>query len=206
MPANGKTKGKFELLALAPVNYSLTDGTSIPPPPDSPTDENSRPAARSDDTEHTSSTTNHRPAALNADAQAALEGRGRSSVYNMPMSPASSRRPSSIRKFLSRKSLHVNYTNGADQNGSSEDLPGRPESRNSLAPSQSLSKKKSGSWFKRLSSVNRTATVYENEPEPKEPPKGPPPPKLPELNQLRAKISDGDEGSLGGEGLFKNIR
>jgi hypothetical protein len=35
---------------------------------------------------------------------------------------------------------------------------------------------------------------------------GPPPPKLPELNQLKAMIADGDGGSLGGGEMFKNIR
>ena len=34
---------------------------------------------------------------------------------------------------------------------------------------------------------------------------GPPPPKLPELNQLKAKVPE-NEGSLGGEDMFKNIR
>lgn len=36
--------------------------------------------------------------------------------------------------------------------------------------------------------------------------KGPPPPKLPELNQLKAKIQDNDEGSLGADDMFKNIK
>jgi hypothetical protein len=65
-----------------------------------------------------------------------------------------------------------------------------------------LVKKKS--WFRRLSSVPRTSTVYENEPEQKRP-MGPPPPMLPELNQLKAKIPEDDDGGFGGEGLFKNI-
>lgn len=34
---------------------------------------------------------------------------------------------------------------------------------------------------------------------------GPPPPKLPELNQLKAKIADDDRGSLGGDEMFRNI-
>ena len=34
----------------------------------------------------------------------------------------------------------------------------------------------------------------------------PPPPKLPELNQLKAKIADNDEGSLGADDMFKNIK
>lgn len=78
----------------------------------------------------------------------------------------------------------------------------------------SLAKKKSGSWFKRLGSSNggkRTSIIYED----KKPivasalppvKKGPPPPKLPELNQLKAKIADNDDGSLGADDMFKNIK
>jgi len=78
----------------------------------------------------------------------------------------------------------------------------------------SLAKKKSGSWFKRLGSSNggkRTSIIYEDKkaaaPAPAPPvKKGPPPPKLPELNQLKAKIADNDEGSLGADDMFKNIK
>jgi hypothetical protein len=35
---------------------------------------------------------------------------------------------------------------------------------------------------------------------------GPPPPMLPELDQLKAKIPDNTEGSLGGEDLFRDIK
>lgn len=49
--------------------------------------------------------------------------------------------------------------------------------------------------------------VYENgAPEEKVQPMGPPPPKLPELNQLKAKVADDDQGSLGAEDMFKNIK
>jgi len=47
--------------------------------------------------------------------------------------------------------------------------------------------------------------IYENKPEVKVA-KGPPPPKLPELNQLKHKVADNDEGSLGGGDMFSNIR
>lgn len=75
----------------------------------------------------------------------------------------------------------------------------------------SLAKKKSGSWFKRLGSSNgskRTSVIYE-EKKPVPAPvvkKGPPPPKLPELNQLKAKIAEDDGGSLGADDMFKNIK
>jgi hypothetical protein len=47
--------------------------------------------------------------------------------------------------------------------------------------------------------------VYEESPVEKNA-KGPPPPKLPELNQLKAKVGNNEEGSLGGEDMFKNIK
>ena len=70
-------------------------------------------------------------------------------------------------------------------------------------------KKASGSWFRRLGGTgggNRTSVVYENSRPEEKVPMGPPPPKLPELNQLKAKIPDDDEGSLGGGDMFKNIK
>jgi hypothetical protein len=83
----------------------------------------------------------------------------------------------------------------------------RPESSLSFVSGRpGLIKKKSGSWFKRLGSSgasgNRTSVVYEE----KKVPMGPPPPKLPELNQLKAKIPEDDEGRLGAEDIFKNIK
>ncbi len=82
----------------------------------------------------------------------------------------------------------------------------RPESSLSFVDGRpALRTKRSGSWFRRLasgSSANRTSVVYEE----KKVPMGPPPPKLPELNQLKARIPEDDEGSLGGEDLFKNIK
>jgi len=83
----------------------------------------------------------------------------------------------------------------------------RPESSLSFVDGRpGLRTKKSGSWFRRLgsgSAGNRSSVVYE---EKKVVPMGPPPPKLPELNQLKAKIPEDDEGSLGAEDIFKNIK
>jgi len=132
-----------------------------------------------------------------------------------PMSPASSTRPSSIRRFLSRKSLNANYINGTNTNanGTHDDLGGRsprPDSRLSFSStpgSPSLLKKRSASWF-RFGREKRTSIVMEEkvnglEGREKE---GPPPPMLPELDQLKAKMPDNTEGSLGGEELFRDIK
>ncbi|KAF7899877.1 hypothetical protein EAF00_004213 [Botryotinia globosa] len=140
-------------------------------------------------------------------------------------SPSRPEKESSIRKFLSRKSLNTNYTNGNAK--SHEDLSkmGRPESPNSLASSRpSFVKRKSGSWFRSFgSSSKRNSVVYENKPvvytptlqqspevqkeniKPAYKKPGPPPPKLPELDQLKAKLADDDRGSFGGDDMFRNI-
>ena len=207
MPINGKANGRFELPQLKPVNYSLTEGTDIPPPLDSPVEENpSPPAPKPEAAEiHAPATNGH--ATLNI-SDGLHDGRGRMSEQ-APMSPASSKRPSSIRRFLSRKSLYSTYSNG--DNGSDEDVTmiDRPESSLSFVNGRpGLRTKKSGSWFRRLGgggnvTENRQSVVYEKKVVPK---MGPPPPKLPELNQLKAKIPEDDEGSLGGEDMFKNIK
>jgi hypothetical protein len=200
MPANGKINGGFKPLALAPINYSLTDGTSIPPPPESPVEEAPPPAAPPKDVEKAV-----QPPSIDTSANGTLNGRGRTSVIiTAPMSPASTRRPSSIRNFLARKSLLAPTNgNGMYYDGFTEDMAERPDSVASFrSGGPNLVKKKS--WFRRLSSVPRTNAVYENEPDQKRPIE-PPPPTLPELSQLQAKIPEGDEGGLGGEGLFKNI-
>lgn len=209
MPANGKPNGRFELPQLTPVNYSLTDGTNIPPPPDSPVEEKPPPAALKPEVSENSAPTANGQSAAPTNANGVYDGRGRTSIHDQPpMSPASSKRPSSIRRFLSRKSLNSNYTNGTNHNRSREDVTmmDRPESSLSFVDGRpGLRTKKSGSWFKRLGSggnVNRSSVVYEE----KKVPMGPPPPKLPELNQLKAKIPEDDEGSLGAEDMFKNIK
>ncbi len=208
MPANGKANGRFELPKLTPVNYSLTDGTDIPPPPVSPVEEKPPPPApKPEVSENPTLATNGQSLAPN-NSNGVYDGRGRTSNHDQPpMSPASSKRPSSIRRFLSRKSLNSVYTNGTNQR-SREDVTmmDRPESSLSFVDGRpGLRTKRSGSWFRRLGSgqnANRASVVYEE----KKISMGPPPPKLPELNQLKARIPEDDEGSLGGEDIFKNIK
>ena len=212
MPANGKPNGRFELPLLTPVHYSLTDGTDIPPPPESPIigEKAPTPPSNPEPSNASAATENGHSSAPTA-ANGVYDGRGRTSQADVPpLSPASSARQSSIRRFLSRKSLNANYTNGTDFNNSQENLsaggmPPRPES--SLSFSRPSMKKKSGSWFKRLTGsggVDRTSMIIEERENPL--PKGPPPPKLPELSQLKSKVDADDGGSLGGEDMFKNIK
>jgi hypothetical protein len=221
MPVNGKPNGLFELPQFTPLNFSLTDGTDIPPPPRSPIEEKPPPIAPKRDVLDQSvatATTNGTPIDL-ANGNAVYDGRARtngvvqtsvSADPKAPMSPVSSTtRPSSIRRFLSRRSLNTHYENGTNTNVSHEDLMpvDRPESALSFASTKNMDKKSRPSWFRRFSSNSgtRTAVIYE-EKRATIMPMGPPPPKLPELSKLGAKIPEDDEGSLGGADLFKNIK
>jgi len=210
---------RFELPQLTPVNYSLTEGTNIPPPPESPVREEppSLPAPTS-----TQQVPGNDPSTPTASTNGtAYEARGRTqnpTINIPPLSPVSTRtsRPGSIRRFLSRRSLNSGYTNG---NKSVDDLSnygnsttivetgGRPVSSLDVYPRQ----KRSSSWFRRLGSSsygegngvgNRTSVVYEEKVPEKE---GPPPPTLPEL-KIGGKGVQEDDGSLGAEDMFKNIR
>lgn len=221
MPVHGKPNGRFELPQFTPLNFSQTfSGTDIPPPPDSPIDE--KPPLRAAEVAE-----NPPQAAAAVATNGETNGHG---LYNgrvhstegvhasvttdlkPPMSPTSSHtRPSSIRRFLSRKSLNTNYQNGTNTNASHEDLTsiGRPDSAMSFASTNRPGKQqRSSSWFRRMSSNlggSRTSVIYEEKRQ-NLVPMGPPPPKLPELSKLGAKIPEDDEGSLGGEELFKNIK
>lgn len=220
MPPNGKLNGRFELPQLTPVNFSLTDGTNIPPPPDSPVEEKAPPVAQPEASNRAPAANGQSAPATNANG--VYDGRGRTNATNVsteqPTSPVSSKRPSSIRRFLSRKSLNTNYTNGTNSNTSNEDVTmvDRPESAMSFASQRPSTKgKKSGSWFRRFSSngsppgnhasSSRASIIYE---EKQSAPRsmGPPPPKLPELSKLKAKIPENDDGSLDAEDMFKNIK
>ncbi|TVY21538.1 hypothetical protein LARI1_G000495 [Lachnellula arida] len=225
MPAK---KGSFQLPQLTPVSFSLTDGTNIPPPPDSPIEEKPPPPVPTkkitpppQTQTQTQTPTQTQNGSNGAGAENVERGRTNGNPNSLdvpPLSPASTRRPSSIRKFLSRKSLNAHYANG---NASRDDLTGmgRPDSPASFMTSVTApGSGKKGSWFKRLGSGggggagNRTSVVYEAPPPivenvvPERKKMGPPPPKLPELSKLRAKIPEDDEGSLGADEMFKNIK
>lgn len=212
------SRGRFELPVLAPLG-SLTAGTNIPPPPDSPIEEKIIELRPKVEPEVVSAVADGAPVpSLNVHTDGAngtteYTGRGRTNDTSVPTSPISSIRPSSIRRFLSRKSLHSNYSNGTNGSRSQEDLSltgGRPESPSgfSTVTSKAGGKRRSSSWFRRFvggydgeAESKRTSIVYEE----KDVPTGPPPPTLPELNQLKAKVEADDKGSLGGDDMFKNI-
>lgn len=106
--------------------------------------------------------------------------------------------------------MYNSYANGSNGNTSSENVisPGgvgfRPDSPSAF--STATGKKRSSSWFRRTfigggddRPNKRSSIVYE------EKPTGPPAPMLPELDQLKSKVLN-DEGSLGAEDMFKNVK
>jgi hypothetical protein len=209
------SRGRFELPVLAPLE-SLTAGTDIPPPPDSPIEE--KVPAPKPVSENVSAVAEGAPVdgktASTASVNGTQEYTGRGRTDGLPTSPTSPSRPTSIRRFLSRKSLHQNYTNGTNTNTSQENLSlgiVRPESPSGFSTISKAASKRSGSWFRRFinggtsdeSDKKRTSIVYE---EKESVTRGPPAPKLPELDQLGAKVMAEDVGSLGGDDMFKNIK
>ncbi|KAF2632416.1 hypothetical protein BU25DRAFT_406948 [Macroventuria anomochaeta] len=146
---------KFKPLTLAPINFSLTEGTSIPAPLDSPPDTPRPPTPgkgplSSHPTPKSPIFPQHRVGSPNGKASedsAAPEPpvtRGRTSDAASgglsPTSPGSqNRRPSSVRQFLGLRTLPSKDSLQQDER------PGSPATIGSQAPS--LTRKKSSSWF-----------------------------------------------------------
>jgi hypothetical protein len=209
---------KYTPLTLSPINFSLTDGTSIPAPPASPplTPRLPTPNKGPLSSHPTAATTMPgayppTPSATNGlDPLATVPSTssGPGSPTSQPLSPTwSKQRPGSVRKFLGLRTL-----------GSSDSLrsvgaerPGSPDTRSS-----SGTRKKSGGWFGRRRSamfarsgmvVEQVTVVGRVEPVKEKKAQvvrmGPPPPALPELKSLGV----GEEAvSLGAEEMFKDIK
>ncbi|KAF9697093.1 hypothetical protein EKO04_005036 [Ascochyta lentis] len=145
---------RFKPLTLAPINFSLTEGTSIPAPLDSPP-ETPRPPTpgkgplSSHPTPKSPMFPQHRDASPNgkpSEDSAAREPpvtRGRSTdAASGGLSPASpesqQRRPSSVRQFLGLRTLSSKDSLQQDE---------RPGSPATISSQPSLTRKKSSSWF-----------------------------------------------------------
>lgn len=206
---------KYQPLTLAPINFSLTEGTSIPAPPDSPPDTPRPPTpGKGPLSSHPTPKSAVFPHHENGESPPADDSVG-SSFHKTTtndnastMSPASptSKRPSSVRKFLGFRPQTSH-----DSLKSENFRPGSPAT---LSSQPSLSRKKSGSWFKRKSTFiigpvpegkENSAAQSNGKPQLAPPPKkkGPPPPALPELTSFG--VSE-DTLSLGADDLFKNIK
>ncbi|EDU51401.1 conserved hypothetical protein [Pyrenophora tritici-repentis Pt-1C-BFP] len=219
------SKFSFKPLTLAPINFSLTEGTSIPAPLDSPPDTprpptpgkgplsshptspGASPTRESPDSPPLGKTSDDSTAPAHL-AQSRTSDAASTHVSHEPFEQAARGR---FGKFL-----------GIPPPLSSSDSlkserPGSPATINSQAPS--LNRRKSGSWFGKRKTFavgavpegnvdtttnfnGRTVSqpVAQAAPAPK--PKGPPPPALPGLSSFGVNE---DTLSLGADDMFANI-
>ena len=210
--------GKFSYkpLTLTPVNVSLTDGTAIPAPLDSP------PVSPHPPPPGTGPLSSHptpkssafapdgglSPGHDEADGAAADASRHHPSHVSdtgslaSPTSPTGWR-PGSVRKFLGLRTL-------SSSDSLQSDRPGSPATISSQTPS--LSRRKSGSWFGKRKTFaagsvpegNGTSAPYSNGRTVSQPaaPQSPPAPALPELKTLG--VND-DTLGWSADDMFKNI-
>ncbi|KAI9770016.1 MAG: hypothetical protein M1840_003727 [Geoglossum simile] len=174
------TNGKYQLPTLAPLNFSLTDGTIIPPPPESPVEE-TKPAIKAMPKSAPPTPQHQRP---------------QEELPQPPTSPTptstSGDRPSSVRRFLSLKSLNSTYNHLPVLASSDSSRPSSPSAKSSAS---TLGKK---SWFMRMRKAEpvfvdgKGAGANGVAPEKA----GPPAPKLPEVRTETGSMF-GDEDVFG---------
>ncbi|KAK7191354.1 hypothetical protein DPSP01_003033 [Paraphaeosphaeria sporulosa] len=202
---------KYQPLTLTPINFSLTEGTSIPAPVDTPPETphqpapgkgplSSHPTPKSAVFPHHEATPPAKESSETAEPNLHQTATNDGASTMSPSSP-SSRRPSSVRKFLGLRPL-------SSHDSLKSERPGSPAT---IASQPSLSRKKSGSWFgknKRQSSFiigslpeGKESTTNYQANGAKSPPvkKGPPPPALPDLKSF------GVSSDLGADDMFKGI-
>ena len=205
---------KYQPLTLTPINFSLTEGTSIPAPVDTPPETphhptpgkgplSSHPTPKSAVFPHHEATP---PAQEPSDTPSETvepvlhQTATNDGASSMSPSSPSSRRPSSVRKFLGLRPLSSHDSLKSE----------RPGSPSTIASQPGLTRKKSVGWFgktKRQSSFigslpegKESSTNYQtNGTKPPPAKKGPPPPALPELKSF------GVSSDLGADDMFKGI-
>ncbi|KAL1610251.1 hypothetical protein SLS60_001916 [Paraconiothyrium brasiliense] len=203
---------KYQPLTLTPIDFSLTEGTSIPAPADTPPDTprpptpgkgplSSHPTPKSAVFPHHEATPPTKESSESTTEPNLHQTATNDASSTMSPSSPSSRRPSSVRKFLGLRPLSSHDSLKSERPGSPATIGSQP----------SLSRKKSGSWFGK--SKRQSSFIIGSLPEGKEsslnyqangtkpPPakKGPPPPALPELKSF------GVSSDLGADDMFKGI-
>lgn len=214
MPArvNDTPSSRFELPALDLNFGSITDGTDIPPPPDSPVQEGPTPpqTPRLDAKANKQVKSVTKAAPTTAGKQATSNGNlagTKRPADDVPPSPTASARPGSLRRLFSRTMLNNAYAEGIQSNGNGSVAASvsRPISRGGNSILDDRKSKRSSGWFKRLTGDNtarRSSLMFEegSSPTTQTRPSGPPPPMIPELKEFEKE----DNGF--GSDLFKNIK
>jgi hypothetical protein len=218
--ANGANGARFELPALNLNFGTLTDGTDIPPPPDSPVQKVPTPPQtppKKTDTDAVKSNDGADKIAAATAAAAPSNGNiagTKRPAEDVPASTAGTGRQGSLRRLFSRTMLNNSYAEGQTKSSAGDSTSHvaaaaaieRPVSQSAGSYMDERKSKRSSGWFRRLkggdSSSRRSSVMSEQTAVPSSPlkPKGPPPPMIPELKELEK-----DEGSLGND-LFKNIK
>ncbi|RKF71424.1 hypothetical protein GcC1_100026 [Golovinomyces cichoracearum] len=206
-PPEAKMETQYKLPQLTPVNISLTEGTNIPSPSESPVDQT---LPNLEECQSTIADEDSPPSLVepttNSISSQEVDEEPTFKKLSLPI-PLSSKRPSSVRKFLSRRSLNANFINESHETLNVS----RPDSSMSyMSASKSFSggKRRNFNWLSRFYGDSaghgflkkRTSIVIEENVA-----KEPPVPMLPKLSQFKAMILE-DDGGLGGEDLFKDIK
>ncbi|KAF2745178.1 hypothetical protein M011DRAFT_469883 [Sporormia fimetaria CBS 119925] len=203
--------GKYQPLTLTPINFSLTEGTSIPAPPESPP-ETPRPPTPGKGPLDSHPTPGSRHGTPDRSPTQQLHKTPSTEEHNGNLSPTSpnGKRPGSVRKFLGLRPLSSSDSLRSD----------RPGSPNTVDKQPGLARKKSTSWFNRRKSSFGMGPVLENNqaqasssngvrstervtPQKTPEKKGPPPPTLPSLSVFGVTE---ETTSLGADDMFKNIK
>jgi hypothetical protein len=206
MPSRtGKAAAKppFELPALDLNLGNITDGTNIPPPPDSPVRKVSTPPRTPPALEKPRVGASQQLPKANG-----TQGNETLGASDKQMSsPTSSARQGSLRRFFSRNRLNNEFADGElPANSSVPVLPdGRPQSRSGFSLMDDRKSKRYSGWFKRLRNGDqqpsrRSSFLFGSSSTSPTKHSGPPPPMIPELKELEK-----DDGSLGTD-IFKNIK
>ncbi|KAI9904140.1 hypothetical protein N3K66_000669 [Trichothecium roseum] len=199
MPARTNDGGKrFELPALNFNFGSITDGTDIPPPLDSPVIEAKEPE----------STIAHAPATAATPAPK-IERKAVPSLITEANQEQQETGSATVEKPTQSNEGHLSTTNGTNGNAAPPSVASssRPVSHSGNSFQDERKAKRSSGWFRRLrggDSSKRSSMVLEQQQVPEMTRKAsvnPPPPMIPELKDLEK-----DQGSLGGYDLFKNIK
>ncbi|KAM0561174.1 hypothetical protein ACHAPJ_003678 [Fusarium lateritium] len=231
----GKSGGgsRFQLPALNLNFGSITDGTNIPPPPDSPvqkvpTPPQTPPPVKEVKTEpekeavkepvqdtyskviEDDSKDTPQPS-ITASSNGNLAGTKRYADEDAPLSPAASSRQGSIRRLFSRTMLNNSYAEGQISSNGSVPAGGlaRPASQGGASYLDERKSRRTSGWFRRMRTGDsvtnkRASTMFMEEEPPRAPtPKKPSGPPPPMIPEL--SDIEKDNGSLGSD-LFKNIK